>query len=377
MPHRNAPLLCLLATLLLAACVAQPAAPAAPTATPAAPAALPPVVAVGHTLEAGGQPFEMRGVNYIHPTSAELATCSALNFGADANCPWDLAPIEADFDHLQRLGVNTIRVFLNYYVFGGAQLADPTYKMDYALDHLDSLIAAANARGIYVMPVLLAKYPQDQFGAQNAESALRIHVRPVVEHLKGRPGIIVWDLFNELDLGGPVDERCWDWDNGDYAGCLPLAEQRLAFIKIVHDEVKKIDPERLVTTSVGFAKSYFRPEKASIRLADVVDLYSFHYYDDDPYNSGRYAAHWYYGKGFPADLRTAAQDLYNLGLDKPLLVTELGFPTGQGTKRSTADLTRDLRTARATARELQLAGLLLWPFQNDPDLLIDDLFTRR
>lgn len=355
--------------MLIQAC-AQPQ-----TITPGGP--LPPITTKGATLQAGGQTFEMRGVNYIHPTTADLSKCSSLTFGGDANCPWELAPIEKDFDQLQKLGVNTVRIFLNYYVFGGAKAADANYSMDYALNHFDQLLQAANKRGIYVLPVLLAKYPQDRFGPDAYDMALNLHVRPVLQHLKGKPGILAWDLFNEIDLGGPVDERCWDWDNGAYEGCFPLAQQRLAFVKTIHDEVKKLDPERLTTASLGFAKNYFRPEKASMRLADVVDLYSFHYYDDDPYNSGRYAAHWYYGKGFPADLRRGVEELYALGLNKPVLVTELGFPTGKGATRTTEKLVADLQTARGELRDLHVSGLLLWPFQNDPELLVGDLFTRR
>ena len=342
---------------------------------PATGGALMPITASGEQLQAGGRVFTMRGVNYIHPTTA-IAPCASLQFGANPNCPFVLAPIEADFDQLHALGVNSVRVFLDYYVFGGAQAADANYSMAYALDHLDQLIAAANARGIYVMPVLLAKYPQDRFAANQDATALDLHVRPTVRHLAGRPGIIAWDLFNEIDLGGPVDERCWDWDNGAFAGCLPLAEERLHFIKTIHDAVKQLDPQRLTTASLGFAKNYFRPEQADMRLADVVDVYAFHYYDDDPFNSGRYAAHWYYGQGLPADLARGIDELHALGLGKPVLITELGFPTGDGAKRSTPQLQRDVRVAFDAANRKHVAGVLLWPFQNDPKLLIGDLFTK-
>ena len=299
------------------------------------------------------------------------------DFGGDAQCPWQLAPVVADFDQLQARGVNTIRVFLNYYVFGGAKANDATYSMAYALTNFDQLLAAANQRGIYVMPVLLAKYPQDRFRPEDYATALDLHVRPVVEHLKQRSGIIMWDLFNEIDLAGPIDERCWDYDNRNYAGCFPLAQERLHFIRAMHDEVKRLDPQRLVTTSVGFAKSYFRPVEADIRLADIVDLYSIHYYDNDPYNSGRYAAHWYYGQGFPTDLGRAVDDLYALKLNKPVLVTEIGFPSGPDSKRSEAEMLRDLRTARDLLRDRSAEGILLWPFQNDLNQIPGDLFTKR
>src|SRR3954470_5393983 len=198
----------LLIALLLASCSYGPAA------QPAQLSPLPPVIADGARLLAGGRPFEVRGVNYIHPSDADLSTCPARQFGADGHCPWSAAPIAADFDRLKALGVNTVRVFLNYYVFGGARATDPSYRIEPPLAHLDTLIAAAGQRGLYVLPVLLAKYPQDRFGPADYASALDLHVRPVVQHLAGRPGILAWDLFNEPDLGGPVNPRCWDWDNG-------------------------------------------------------------------------------------------------------------------------------------------------------------------
>ncbi|HJZ49915.1 MAG TPA: cellulase family glycosylhydrolase [Roseiflexaceae bacterium] len=325
---------------------------------------------------AGGQILEVRGVNYIHPSSADLSKCSALQFGADGNCPWDIAPIAADFDKLRGLGVNTVRVFLNYYVFGGARAADPNYSMDQPLAHLDTLIAEAGKRGIYVLPVLLAKYPQDRFRPEDYATALELHVRPVVQHLAGKPGVLAWDLFNEPDLGGPIDQRCWDWDNADFPLCFPLANQRLHFVNAIHDEVKRLDPARLTTISLGFAKNYFEPDKADLRLADVVDFFAFHYYDDDPYDSGRYAAHWYYGKGFPADLRHAIEELAALKPAKPIVVTELGFPTGPGAKRTLDDLRRDLSIGIQTARDTGAVGVVLWPFQSDLDVLVGDLFIR-
>jgi hypothetical protein len=327
-------------------------------------------------LVSGGNAFEVRGINYIHPSNADLSTCSALQFGADGNCPWDIAPIAADFDKLRGLGVNTVRVFLNYYVFGGARAADTSYSMDQPLKHLDALIAEAGKRGIYVLPVLLAKYPQDRFRPEDYATALDLHVRPVVRHLAGKPGVLAWDLFNEPDLGGPVDQRCWDWDNADFPLCFPLANERLHFVKTIHDEVKRLDPQRLTTVSLGFAKNYFEPHDADLRLADVVDFFAFHYYDDDPYDSGRYAAHWYYGQGFPADLRRAIDELAALRPAKPIVITELGFPTGPGALRPAAQLPRDLAASLQTARDAGAGGVLLWPFQTDMDVLVGDLFTK-
>jgi len=186
--------------IILTACTAAPPLPAG---------ALPAITTQSGKLRSGESQFEVHGLNYIHPSSADLTKCPALQFGADANCPWELAPIAADFDKLQAQGVNTLRVFLNYYAFGGARAADPNYSVQQPLAHLDALIAEAGKRNMYVLPVLLAKYPQDRFRAEDYTMALDLHVRPVVRHLAGKPGLLAWDLFNEIDLGGPVDQLWW------------------------------------------------------------------------------------------------------------------------------------------------------------------------
>lgn len=335
--------------------------------------ALTPVTVDGARLMALDKPFEVHGVNYVRPTATNPA-CPELHFGADGTCAWDLAAIDADLDRFQALGVNTVRIFLNYYVFGGTQATNPDYSLEQPLAHLDAFIADANQRGIYVLPVLLAKYPQDRFGAEHYDEALRLHIRPVVSHLAGRPGILAWDLFNEPDIGSPIDERCWDWDNGDFPLCLPLANERMRFLNRLHYDVKYLDPQRLTTIGMAFAKSYFRPAAAEMQMAYIGDFYSFHYYDNDPYDSGRYAAHWYYGQGFPLDLSRSIDELFAMRLNKPVLVTELGFPSGTGALRNADDLRRDLRLAVQTTRERGAAGLVLWPFQPTPEELLGDLF---
>jgi endo-1,4-beta-mannosidase len=333
---------------------------------------LPPVRVAEGQLLAGDQPFVVRGVNYMHPTGT-AAGCPELHFGADATCPWRPEAVEADMARLRALGVNTVRVFLNYYVFGGARAASPSYDMTPALEHLDGLIASANRHEIYVLPVLLAKFPQDQLTGAGYERAAELHIRPVAAHLAGRRGLLGLDLFNEPDIGSPIDGHCWDWDNGDYPLCIELAKGRLEFLGRLSAEVRAIDPGRPLTIGAAFAKSYFRPYAAPTRMDDLVDFYSFHYYDNDPFDSGRYAQHWYYGQGFPRDLERSLAELRELPGDKPIVITELGFPTGEGALRDEAALRADLQTALATA-EAAGVGLVLWPFQEPHEALLGDLF---
>jgi endo-1,4-beta-mannosidase len=338
------------------------------------PQGLPAITVSRGRIAAGGRPLEIRGVNYIRPSGSD-SSCPELHFGADSRCAWDQAAVDADMERLQILGVNTVRIFLNYYVFGGARAADPMYSTDAPLAHLDSLIASANRRGIYVLPVLLAKYPQDQFTEAGLTMTVDLYLNPVVRHLAGQTGMLGWDLFNEPDIGSPIDERCWDWDNGDFPLCKELAIQRADFLTQIHAQLRQIDTAHLTTIGMGFAKSYFRPAEAAERLAALVDFYSFHYYDNDPYESGRYAQHWYYGQGLPGDLQRGIDELATMAQAKPVLISELGFPSGPGALRDEAALRQDLALSLQTARDSGAVGVILWPFQPSPEELIGDLFT--
>ncbi|MFM2310281.1 MAG: hypothetical protein RLY87_2403 [Chloroflexota bacterium] len=336
------------------------------------------VSANGTQLIAGGAPFEVRGMNYVRATGVDASKCWTLQFGADPVCPWDQSAINADFDRLAARGVNTVRVFLNYYVFGGAI---PLYDVNgpgIALQHFDALVDAANARGMYVMPVLLFNYPRELLGPAHYEHALSTHVRPLIWHYANRPGILAWDLFNEPDIGSEVDLRCWDWDNADYPECLPMAIERQRFLLAIGADVAANDSNHLRTIGMAFAKSYFEPAESPIKLAYLVDFYTFHYYDDSPYDSGRYKAHWYYGRGFPHDLNRSVQELGVLGLNKPVLVTEIGFPSkpGEGS-RDAASLARDLRTARQTIHNNGGSGMVIWSFQDSFDELLGDVYWFR
>src|SRR5262245_15772983 len=92
--HARAHFICrsLLLLLILAGCT---------PAQPAQSGVLPPITIADARLQSGGEAFEVRGINYIHPSTADLSKCPALQFGADGNCPWDIAPIGADFDRLR------------------------------------------------------------------------------------------------------------------------------------------------------------------------------------------------------------------------------------------------------------------------------------
>ena len=67
---------------------------------------------------------------------------------------------------------------------------------------------------------------------------------------------------------------------------------------------------------------------------------------------GRFA-----NSGFVAEVGSA--QLHALGLGRPIVVTELGFPTGQGATRDTAALARDLRASEGPPRKFPST----WPMR--------------
>ena len=126
----------------------QQQAPPLVYATPAT--ATQPIISRNGQLAIGDKPFEVRGVNYIYTTGEDPVICHAIQFGADGRCPWNMTNINADLDRFKAHGVNTLRVFLNYYVFGGSIPVYTAKGKGAALVHFEEFVAAANARGIYV-----------------------------------------------------------------------------------------------------------------------------------------------------------------------------------------------------------------------------------
>jgi plasmid stabilization system protein ParE len=148
----------------------------------------------------------IHGANYV-PSNAVNATAMWLEF--------DFETIDRELGFAQKLGLNSIRVFIQYLV----------YEHDPAglLDRFDALLAAASRHGLSVLPVLFDDcwLPEPFLGDQAPEPRAGLHnpywqrspgelrmtldfrpaLRRYVEDLLGRFGrdrrIIAWDLYNE------------------------------------------------------------------------------------------------------------------------------------------------------------------------------------
>ena len=81
------------------------------------------------------------------------------------------------------------------------------------------------------------------------------------------------------------------------------------------------------------------------------------------------------GRLVDADLQRSIRELRALKVYKPILITEIGFPTGPQDTRDTAAMRRDFATARHVVREEGASGMILWPFQVTPDELVGNTFA--
>lgn len=154
----------------------------------------------------------IRGVNYV-PSNAVNATQMWLAF--------DPVTIDRELGFAQGLGLNSVRVFLQYLVY--------EHDRGGFLSSFETFLELASSRGFSVMPVLFDDcwLPEPSLGGQAPEPRPGVHnpywqrspgvrrmalayrptLRRYVEELLGRfgddPRIIAWDLYNEPQARDP------------------------------------------------------------------------------------------------------------------------------------------------------------------------------
>ncbi len=178
---------------------------------------------------------DIRGANYV-PSN----TVSDTQMWAE----FDLDTIDRELGYAEGLGLNSIRVFLQYLVY--------EHNPKGMLDRFDALLECAGRHGLSVMPVLFddcfgpepnlaPQTGQPQTGAHNPywqsspgrsrmgqdyRPKLRAYVDDLVGKFKRDPRIIAWDLYNE-----------------------PLSRSySVALVRDVFEWARQIGPEQPLTT---------------------------------------------------------------------------------------------------------------------------------
>jgi hypothetical protein len=262
------------------------------------------------TLAIDGRPFPVAGVNYYPRQN-----------------PWDRfwteydpMTIDADFDLIaHELKLNTIRIFIPYEQFGG-----PNVSAD-MLARLDDLLRRAQDRQLKVI-VTLFDFFGGQYDPLHWPDTDR-HLAGLIPRFQSNPAILAWDLKNEPDLDDASDAVVDAW------------------LRHTAWKVRSLDPVHLIT--VGWSDA-----NAAVRVSDVVDAISFHFYRP------------------ASSLAEKISALQSQTGGKPLLLSEFGLPTwnspffpGGHSEKEQAAYYADILTA---VRSTRLAGSLAWTLYDFP-----------
>jgi hypothetical protein len=167
--------------------------------------------------------------------------------------PWDTfgkrfndTIIDQDFKIIKKMGLNSIRIFVQYEDFGKSMV-------DYEkINALKKILDVAEQNNLDVLITLFDFY--GDYDVSNWTLTHR-HAEAIVNAVKDHPALLGWDLKNEPDL---------DFESRGRLRVLGWLEQMLV-------NIKKWDRNHPVT--IGWSS----PE-AAVELADQVDFVSYHYY---------------------------------------------------------------------------------------------------
>lgn len=224
-----------------------------------------------------------RPENIITP----LTIASEFNIGINyiqSNNPWigftHHIENEEYLDELKKidhLGINTIRIFLNYHDYG------KEYVSPRQLQYLESFLNSCHTFGIKTVITLFDFYGDYRI---NDWPHTASHAQQIVSAIKDNPSIIAWDLKNEpdLDFGHRGKGEVIDW------------------LDFMTKHIKSIDPLHPIT--IGWSSIDHVDT-----LKDKIDIISFHYYDE---------------------VNLLDQKLKRIQSDKPIWITETGVPSYKG-----------------------------------------------
>lgn len=169
------------------------------------------------------------------------------------NSPWDMfgnnfneLQLDKDLQLMQDMGLNSVRIFLQYQDFGGAIVKPEKLKK------LKVFLDLAYQRKIYCIVTLF-----DFYGNYDVTDWVitQKHAKQIVEHFKDHPGILAWDIKNEPDL--------------DFAS--RGQERVLSWLDNMVRNIKTWDNNHMVT--IGWSNT-----ESAHHLSNQLDIVSFHYY---------------------------------------------------------------------------------------------------
>ncbi len=255
---------------------------------------------------------------------------------------WDEPTVARDFALMHDLGSNTVRIFVTVGDWQQGYFTRP---------RMERLLQIASSYGIRPIVSLFdsyRKYPTpgwDNWPTNDSDPAAQMerdYLNAVVGPYALDTRILAWDLCNEIDYVVPYSE--WVWKDH--------AANRLAWLGRIAAYVRTIDRAHPLTVGLTTHYGLNQPVPAAQGVGGIVDYVSFHYYE-----------HNYYDR----DLTSLLTEMRGY-TDKPLLVEEIGHPSG-GTDlpHATEDLQRAF-FARMIPEANDSAGALAWSLLDWPAL---------
>ncbi|MEO8288619.1 MAG: hypothetical protein ABI670_19550 [Chloroflexota bacterium] len=274
-------------------------------------------------------PLKLKGFNYFP------RDYGWTDFGA-----WPTDRVEHELEQAERLGANTLRVFIRYDAFGGA--AEGWRKQE----GFANFVRMAKAHGLYLLVSLFdgsRKVPQtgwDNWPAPGTpeDAQDKAYLAAVITPWKNETTILGWDVYNEPDH---VTELEWRWDEH--------RANRVYWLARMATEVRRLDPNHPLTVGVAIADSNLLPGRGGMNMLDIVDFVSVHYYKRN-----------YGGKSAASVLR----DLKKL-TRKPILIEEAGESTLDNPDGD-AEQARFLAQVMRDAIETDTSGVLIWTLYDFP-----------
>lgn len=169
--------------------------------------------------------------------------------------PWDMfgeeflaTTIDTDFKLIKNIGLNTIRIFIQYKDFGASEVQQKK------LNKLTQVLDIAEKYDLKTIVTLFDFYGDYSIMDWTLNNK---HATSIVTHLKNHPALYAWDIKNEpnLDFNTRGKQRVLDW-----------------LTQMIH-HIKFLDQKHPIT--IGWSNT-----QSADLLANEVDFVSFHYYED-------------------------------------------------------------------------------------------------
>ncbi len=316
--------------------VTDPAAPPGGGSAPPAASGLPDtfVRLSGNQFTYAGAPVRLKGTNYWLHSWPFVGTWTH----------WDGPTVQRELAQAQALGINTIRIGLPYdhndalAIVWGDGCEKPPDKCDqihgWLTNQMTQLLQIAQVYGIKVIFVLFDW--SDSFPAAGTHEFQRQlnYLQGIVGPFARDDRVLAWDLHNE-----PENYATW---NGH-------PDQVIDWTARVAAAVRAIDPNHPLTIGVSnYADLWAAP--AGARLIDSVDFVSFHCYS-------------------AGALRTQIDDIESR-TTKPILLEEMGWPTGPAAQSSPAAVYDEptqtflYHSMLGDAKASTLSGVVQWALQD-------------